>query len=596
MTTGPPTWNLTAWFPKLDSDAYRLAIQELTDALTTYEGQMAHAVPLTVDSCSRWADHIQQLESMGDRWRHLRAFVSCLTSANADDQRARRESVQVAALGARIENAESHVEKALGTASDESFLALMDDPSLSGLTYALNRFRARAARRLEPALETLASQLSISGLHAWGTLYKDITGQLEFPVAGEPKPLAWRRSLMQDPDTNIRHEAFLRSNEALRTHGETLATALNAIADSRIRLQQARGSSVREEAIWAEGMSEETLEVMLDAVRSRRHLAQRYLALKAAHLGTPKIHFADIGAPISLGQADTFSWSEAKTMVLQAFEAYHPELALFAEEMFRKNYIEAEPRRGKRTGAFCTSSKRHKSSRVFMTFRGALGDVVTLAHELGHAYHNAVMADIRGLASRYPASLAETASILCESLVGDFILADENIDDNIRLQFLDKRLHSATVYMLNIPMRYEFECAFYDARTAGALGVNDLCALMDKTQKQVYGEVLDPKGTDPLFWASKLHFFLTGISFYNFPYTFGYLFSSGVLAEARRVGPVEFQPRLRALLRQTASGSVEDVARQALGVDLKKPDFWLNAMDKVQGDLNAFEAMMKRSG
>jgi oligoendopeptidase F len=400
---------------------------------------------------------------------------------------------------------------------------------------------------------------------------------------------------MQDPDANIRHKALENSNRALRDHASTLATALNAIAGTRITLQRSRGPTVHQEAIWAESMAEDTLEVMLEAVRRRRHLTQRYLKVKAAYLGKSSIHFADIGAPISLGEAKTFSWQAAQDMVLRAFESYHPELASFAQDMFRNHYIEAEPRRGKRAGAYCTSSKLTKTSRIFMTYGGALGDVITLAHELGHAYHNFVMADMRGWACRYPASLAETASILCESLVGDSILADDTITDDIRLQILSKRLHSASIYMLNIPMRYEFERTFYEQRVHGALSARALSQLMDETQLQVYGDVLDPAGTDPLFWASKLHFFLTGISFYNFPYTFGYLFSSGVLAQARRVGPDVFQPKLRALLRQTANGTVEDVAQEALGVDLAQPDFWLSAMDTVASDLIAFEAIINRS-
>ena len=202
------------------------------------------------------------------------------------------------------------------------------------------------------------------------------------------------------------------------------------------------------------------------------------------------------------------------------------------------------------------------------------------------------MADMRFWACGYPASLAETASILAETLVGDYLLEDPKTSHGLRLQVLDKRLHSAAVYMLNIPMRYEFEKAFYERRVHGPLSAQDLCHLMSETQRRVYGEGLDPEGTDPWFWASKLHFFLTNISFYNFPYTFGYLFSSGVLADARRMGPKEFQPRLETLLRATASGSIEEVVKDSLDVDLGQPTFWLRSLDKVETDLAAFREIV----
>ena len=229
-----------------------------------------------------------------------------------------------------------------------------------------------------------------------------------------------------------------------------------------------------------------------------------------------------------------------------------------------------------------------------MTYRGTLGDVVTLAHELGHAYHNHVMADMRGWSTRYPASLAETASILAETLVGDMLLDDPNASDALKLRVLDMRLHRAATYMLNIPMRFEFERAFYRRREQGPLSVDELCDLMHETQRSVYGHSLDLGATDPWFWASKLHFFLTHIAFYNFPYTFGYLFSAGVLSESRRRGPHAFQSTLIKLLRETGNGDVEDVAERCLGVDLGAPDFWDASLDQVSLDLKRFQTLAGR--
>jgi oligoendopeptidase F len=203
------------------------------------------------------------------------------------------------------------------------------------------------------------------------------------------------------------------------------------------------------------------------------------------------------------------------------------------------------------------------------------------------------MGDMRYWSGHYPATLAETASIFAEQLVGDLMLADEGCDADLRLQVLAARLQSAVVYMLNIPMRFEFEKAFYGERESGAVPLERLCALMHDTQLDVYGDALDPEGTDPWFWASKLHFFLTGISFYNYPYTFGYLFSLGVRARAAAVGAEAFQPTLIELLRETGNGTVEEVAQRVLGVDLGEPEFWHASIDQVEADLKTFEALIE---
>jgi len=589
MTQSPPTWDLSPWCPGIHHSEYAEAYQNCARRLSELESQ-GQALPMIhQDTRSEWIHWMLDLEATAVELFHLRAFVGGVSSTDASNEKARSETARIASLLAKYQALEGQLEEALGAIEDTVFLRLLSAPECEGAEYRLRRLRDRASRRLSSETERLIGDLAVNGLHAWGRLYNDITGDMTFRVGEQDMPLAWRRSLLQDPEDNTRRDAFESSNAALARQGTILASTLNAIAGTRITVQKWRGTgSVLDEAVAVEGMERRTLDAMLSAVEARRPIAWAYHDLKAQVLGRDKIRFSDLGAPLSVGAPITFTWDEAQRLVLDAFDAYHPSLREFAEEMFNERRIEAEPRTGKRSGAYCTSSKKDRTSRIFMTFRGALGDVVTLAHELGHAYHNAVMSEMRFWACGYPASLAETASILAETLVGDYLLEDPNTSRGLRLQVLDKRLHSAAVYMLNIPMRYEFEKTFYERRLAGPLSVNELCALMSETQQRVYGDGLDPEGTDPWFWASKLHFFLTNISFYNFPYTFGYLFSSGVLAEAKAQGPHEFQPRLEALLKATAAGSVEEVVKGSLGVDLGQPDFWLRSLEKVETDLKAF--------
>jgi oligoendopeptidase F len=222
-----------------------------------------------------------------------------------------------------------------------------------------------------------------------------------------------------------------------------------------------------------------------------------------------------------------------------------------------------------------------------------MGDVRTLAHELGHAFHGWVLREMRPWARIYPMTLAETASTFAEQLVTDAALdaarADGSAGARGRLiDILDVQLRDAETFLLNIPMRYDFERAVYTERAAGELSVSRLCELVVEAQRQNYGDAVDPEQLDPWFWASKLHFYIAGVSFYNFPYTFGYLFSTGIAARARAEGP-SFLPVYEDLLRRTGTESAEDAARSALGVDLGKPEFWSASIDLLAAALDEFE-------
>ena len=263
---------------------------------------------------------------------------------------------------------------------------------------------------------------------------------------------------------------------------------------------------------------------------------------------------------------------------------------LFAEHAFDNRWVDYQPRAGKRPGGFCSSSSVLGQSRIFMTYHGAAGDVQTLAHELGHAFHSWLMRDMRHWQRRYPMTLAETASTFAEKLVTDAALEAPGLSSRDRAAMLDQRLQDAEAFLLDIPMRFDFEHELYTRRASGELTVSDLQEMMLSAQRSNFGDALDEDQLDPWFWASKLHFYITGISFYNFPYTFGYLFSMGLFARAKDEGR-GFLPRYEALLRETGSAPAETVAWDALGVDLEDEGFWHSSIDMVEGDLEDLLAM-----
>ncbi len=588
--TQPPTWDLSAWFPGLDSEAWRVARGAVDATLADLKGRAIALAPPVVDDHEAWVALLRAVEAARAELGHLDAFAGALAAADAHDPAAKRETAALASLGARSDQVEAALIAGLGAAEAAAFEALIAHPDLEGAAYRLRRLRDEAARSMSPELEMLAAELGVTGLDAWGRLYEQVTGELDFELTpGRRVPFAWKRSLTQDPDPAIRRAALVNSNAELAARGSVFTAALNGIAGTRLALWARRGiPHFLDEAVHGAAITRATLDTMMGVCAEYAELPRRYLRLKAGLMGMERLGMQDLSAPVPVPDPPPLPWAEATRIVLDAFDRYDPEMGDFARHALAHRWIEAEPRPGKRPGAFCTGSRVARESRVFMTYQDTLGDVQTLAHELGHAYHNFVMRDLRPFATGYAMTLAETASTFAESLVGEALLAAPGAGRSQTLAVLDLRMDRAASFLLNIPMRFEFERAFYEARREGEVPTERLCALMEETQRAVYGDALDPQALDPWFWASKLHYFITGVSFYNFPYTFGYLFSLGVWARARSAGPA-FRPTYRALLRATGSGTAEQVARDVLGIDLERPEFWRETMTIVADDLALFE-------
>jgi len=330
----------------------------------------------------------------------------------------------------------------------------------------------------------------------------------------------------------------------------------------------------------------------MSAIASKYELPRRYLRLKARILGVSKLGFQDLSAPLPQLDNSQIGWTEAGKLLVEETRSAYPRFSEFCQDSLARRWVDWSPREGKRPGGYCTGSTRLRQSRIFMTYHGAFGDVMTLTHEFGHAWHNQVMKEERPLNLGYPMTLAETASTYAENLLIDALLQSPNSTREQRLKLLDTRMERAAAFLLNIPSRFLFEKRFYEERAQGEVSVDRLHQLMQEAQLECYGDSLDPDQLDSFFWASKLHFYITEVSFYNFPYSFGYLFSLGVYARAQKEGPA-FLPRYEALLQATGRATAEKVARDHLGVDLGQPQFWLDSLALVEDDLHNFEKLAR---
>lgn len=595
-----PNWDMTPYFTAPDAPDFEAFWRSSTEEIARLSRVVDTLPAIAAGAAAEraWRAFLLDLERAHARLRHVESYLDCMGAADARSEVIKQRLGELAGLMAEQEKLLVVVRAHFGKASEDAFHALLDHDDLRPVRYWLERVRTRARFAMEPALEALAADLAVTGLSAWGRLYDQISGTLTFELAvpgraPEIHPVSMARTLTEDPDPAVRSAAFLGANRAWERVSEPVAACLNAIAGTRLALYARRGvAHFLDPALFDAGITRATLDAMLAAVRARQDLPRRYLRAKARLLGRARIGFQDLTAPLP-GHSDggaprRIPWDDARALISNAFGSTYPALRDLAALAFEQRWIDHEPRMGKRPGGFCSSSPEINQSRIFMTYHGSMGDVETLAHELGHAFHSWVMRDLRPWARAYPMTLAETASTFAEQLVTDAMLSGGGATAAARAAVLDSRLQKAAAFLLNIPMRFDFECALYEARQRGELSVSRLQEMMLDAQRASYGDSLAEGELDPWFWASKLHFYITDINFYNFPYTFGYLFSLGIFARVAGGGR-DALAGYEQLLRATGSASAEDVARHSLGVDLQTPAFWHASIDLIAADLAQFE-------
>ncbi|MEZ5274854.1 MAG: M3 family oligoendopeptidase [Opitutaceae bacterium] len=593
-------WDLSSYFPSFDGPKYRQFRDRLNEDLRILNRAFPPEIPGTDPDLDPLIERILGLEDASVRRSHLSSYLGCLTAADSAHEGYAAEEAALALTGAAIDNARTLILARMRLLDTSGLQKLIGDPRLADAGYALTRLHQAASRRMSETEEALASDLGVDGFEAWGRLYDNLAGNLEFEMARpdgtrERLPMSQRRSLLGHPDRRIRRAAFDGGNHAWDQVARVAASALNSLAGTRQTLRIRRGQEhFLDPALFDARISPPCLDALFQALKSRRESAWNMLRFRAGLMGLERIAWFDLEAPIPSPDKDAvdLSWPAACAWVQDAFDRSYPALGTFFRAVVEKQWIDWQPRRGKRPGGFCTSSNLSGESRIFMTYNQTVNDVMTLAHEAGHAFHSHLLADKRGLIRSYPMTLAETASTFAEQILIEGILSDPSAPVGRKRQVLDSQVRHAVTFLLDIPIRYHFERRFHEERQTGEVGVGRLKTLMTETQQEWLGDTLEPGGEDPLFWASKLHFFITGLSFYNFPYTFGFLLSRKLYARLMAEGP-SFLPHYEAFLRQTTVQDADALIRNALGEDPADPAFWAAAIDSLQ---EPFESLRSLDG
>jgi oligoendopeptidase F len=592
----PEVWSLESYFPEFDGPKYREFKQALKVDTAALLREIEALAPLHESTLGGWAEVFIKWERLGVRLGHLTSYLGCLGAADAAHEGYQAEAAALSETEAALGKVNVGLKRGLAIEDAAVWATFLTQPALAAASHTLPQLRAGGRQLMSAAEENLAADLNVDGLHSWGRLYDTVSGKMDWtmkwPDGREEKlSMSRRRALMSDADRAVRQAAFVEGNKTWAAAEDTMAAALNSIAGTRLTLYGRRGQpSFLDQPMYDNSVAPETVQAMFRAIAENYEVSRRILRAGAKLQGTPTLGWYDLEAP-RFPSAPAVTWAEAVELCGGAFASTYPALGDYFQTSLQAHWVEAEQRANKRPGAFCTGSSLTAEERIYMTFNGTMSDVNTLAHEYGHAWHSHLLGDLRPCAQFYPMTLAETASTFAENLLSHGLMANPDLTPEQRAFLIDQSTNHAPSYLLNIPVRYKFEERFYEERRAGVVPVSRIKQMMVDAQREVYGETLEVGGEDPWFWASKLHFFITDLSFYNFPYTFGYLLSQALYAEYVKEGPA-FLPRYEAFLKLTGSASCEAAVQQSLGRDLRDVEFWATGIRAIEPKITELEALI----
>ncbi len=526
-------------------------------------------------------DYLEQYQLVGTRMNY---YVALRQSVNTSDS----ETV----------NEMNAIEKQLSLSSKpmaviHKYIAKIADlkkyidqyPKLKEYEYLLSEMKKEAKYLLSDDVEEVIAKLNISAGSAWGSMQSFLTSTLEVDYRNNVITLPEVRNMAHSEDPEVRKDAFAAELAAYEKIKDAVSFSLNNIKTQVNTISELRGyESPLEMTLMQAKMKRSTLEAMLSAIKESLPHFHKYLKHKAKLMGHEKgLPWYDLFAPI--GESNTkFTTEEAKNYLVKHFRGFSDDLADMVEEAFDHAWIDFFPRKGKVGGAFCENLPFVKQSRILTNFTGSLNDVITLAHELGHAYHGLNIQEHLPLNVDYSMPVAETASTFNEALIMEAAIKDAEGREKIAL--IENQLQDVTQIICDIYSRYLFETEVFEKSKTGFLFSDELKDMMLNAQKVAYGDGLDQDYLHPYMWVLKSHYYSEHLSFYNFPYAFGGLFARGLYEKYKNEGEA-FVPKYKALLNATTVMNVEDAAKQA-EIDLEDPNFWRSSLKTIEDLIDEF--------
>lgn len=589
-----PHWNLDQYFPGLDSPQLTDAIAEMKEGIETFSGLVNDVTVHDSDDPVRDVDRIlHQLLDVLDHVSIIMPYIHGHLAVNSRDALAQRLVSESEIALVPLHQANTRLTAWLGAQDIDAMIAGSDIAREH--EYMLRQWKLESRHLMDQAEEDLASEMTLSGGSAFSNLHGDLTSQIMVRFEKRPGeevelPMSEVRNLAMDPDREVRRRAFEAEIAAWKQWETPIAAALNGVKGEHVTLARRRKwESGLEQALFQNHIDRETLDAMMTAAREAFPDIRRYFDAKAKALGIDKLMWYDLTAPVGENNRE-WTWNEGMDFIKEQFGDFSPEMGAMVEQALDERWIDAEPRPGKVDGAFCMPTKDGKSG-VLSNFTPSYSGVSTMAHELGHAWHNVCLKD-RTVLQRdaTPMTLAETASTFSETLLRKAAIAKGTADEKFAI--LEEALVDAGQIVVDISSRFLFEQAVFENRASRQLSADEFCELMLDAQRQTYGDGIAAEGLHPYMWAVKSHYYSPNFAFYNYPYMFGLLFGLGLYARYQE-DPATFRASYDDLLSATGMSDAADLTAR-FGFDIRTPDFWRSSLDVIRQDIDEFVSLVEQ--
>jgi len=578
-------WNLSVIYQGLDDPAYEADVKAFEKAV----GETAQVIESakSLGEQAKVETLLLQEEKVNDLYIKLMGYIELSQSVDTSNGDLMAQDSRLQKIYSEFAPYETAIKKIY--AGIEDLEKVLDESKIAKeYAFRLREIKEEAKYLFSDEVEAMITSMDMFAGGAWNKLQSYMTSTLKVDYEGEQITLSEVRNLAYSPDTKVRKKAYEAEVAAYEKIQDGVAFAINNIKNQVTTLCKKRGyASVLDMTLKQSRLKRETLDAMMEAIRESLPVFRKYLHKKAEMLGYEKgLPWFELFAP--MGKADkTFTIEEVKEYLTTCFEKFSPQMSDMMARAFEEEWIDFYPKKGKVGGAFCAGVPCLKQSRILTNFDGSFSSVGTLAHELGHAYHNLQIENERSLNQDYPMPVAETASTFNEVHLGEYALKQATAEE--RLNLLENDLKEQTQVIMDIYSRYLFETAVFEQSQSKFLMAEDLNELMLWAQKESYGDGLDADYLNPGMWICKGHYYSANLSFYNFPYAFGDLFALGLYSLFEKEGAA-FVEKYNALLNATATCTAEEAGKM-VGIDLTDKAFWKAGLDQIAKKVEAFTNM-----
>lgn len=608
--TNLPRWNLDTIFSSINSNEYKSALSEFQIGMEKLNSLLKTCSHFNF---SFWLKgFLEEYSRVISLHKTLNAYSYIIYSVDTTNAELLNNVTLLENISLNLQKIENEFSAVLSKNSKKLDDFFKRFPSFSEAKFIIEEKISSSKHKMTQKEELLAGLLQQTGGNAWGRLQEQLISNLKTP---EGKTFNELRNDAYSPDYNLRKTSYFQELKLLEENKIAFAASLNNLKGETVLLNSKRKwKTSLDKSLFSNRLNKKTLQAMLKTIEKNFAEFRKYFLAKAKYLRSNNmtasstldskgnlekgLAFYDLFAPLSKNEnqndsndsllSKKWTFEEAKSYIIKNYASFSEEMAAFAKKVFDENWIDSQIRSGKVGGAYDEDFPLGHQSRILINFTGAFSDIITLAHEIGHAYHFSCLDGKSPLFFDYPMTLAETASTFAETIVKQNLLSSCTEDEKIQL--LDMDLQDVSQVLVDILCRYYFEKKVFEEREKGELTADDFCSFMKTSQEKSYGRGLNSEKHEYM-WAVKSHYYSTDLDFYNYPYAFGQLFAASLFASFKAEGK-SFSQKYKQILINTGSKTCEDLCLEA-GFDISKPDFWQKGIDMYLSEISEFILLTK---